>query len=57
MIASFTDGFLRFFDIGKTKNLGRCKINNIDDTDNVDFAIQLKIMPSGNHIIASTKNG
>jgi WD40 repeat protein len=24
MVASFSDGFIRFFDINKTKNLGRC---------------------------------
>lgn len=57
MVTAFTDGFLRFFDISKTKNLGRCKVNNVEDDDNIDYVIQMKILPSGNHIMASTKNG
>lgn len=37
MIASFSDGFIRFFDLDKAKNLGRCKINSADESDENDI--------------------
>jgi len=73
MICSFTDGYVRFFDLGTSKLLGRCQIHSGIEDENpdkskpektfedgrtiVDFIISLKILPSGNHILAATKNG
>lgn len=66
MVCSFTDGYLRFFDMNASKLLGRCKINSgLDDRDPkakegeamVDYAVSIKILPSGNHMFAATKNG
>jgi hypothetical protein len=67
MICSFTDGYLRFFDLGTSKLLGRCQIHSgIEDKDPnakeeeqavKDYVISAKILPSGNHILAATKNG
>ena len=67
MICSFTDGFLRFFDLGTSKLLGRCQIHSgIEDKNPkdageeqamVDYVVSIKILPSGNHILAATKNG
>ena len=69
MVCSFTDGYLRFFDLGTSKLLGRCQIhsgvekntkedkNEDEDEGMIDFVVSLKILPSGNHILAATKNG
>jgi WD40 repeat protein len=63
MVTSFTDGFLRFFDLNASKLLGRCQIHSGVEDDineiktNVDYVISIKILPSGNHILAATKNG
>jgi len=69
MVSSFTDGYLRFFDLSGSKLLGRCQIHSgIEDKDPnqkddqeqqaiVDYVVSIKILPSGNHILAATKNG
>jgi hypothetical protein len=65
MICSFTDGYLRFFDLGTSKLLGRCQVHSgIEDKDpnNLgeaikDYVVSVKILPSGNHILAATRNG
>jgi len=75
MVTSFTDGYLRFFDLSSSKLLGRCQIHSgIEDPDPrdgeenkdqdpleqqsiIDQVISIKILPSGNHIFAATKNG
>ena len=69
MVSSFTDGYLRFFDLNTSKLLGRCQIHpGIEDKDPkqkddqeqqsiVDYVVSIKILPSGNHIFAATKNG
>jgi hypothetical protein len=64
MISSWTDGYLRFFDLGSSKLLGRCQIHSgIEDKDPkgasavVDFVVSIKLLPSGNHLFAATQNG
>jgi hypothetical protein len=59
MVACFTDGFLRFFEIqSKSKVLGRCQINHQEEGSGlVDYLIVIKILPSGNHILGASKNG
>ena len=64
MISSWTDGYLRFFDLSTSKLLGRCQIHSgIEDKDPkgaeavVDFIVSIKLLPSGNHILAATQNG
>ena len=66
MVSSFTDGYLRFFDLNASKLLGRCQIHSgIEDKDPsskegeamVDYVVSIKILPSGDHILAATKNG
>ena len=59
MIASFTDGFIRFFEINnKARTLGRCQINPAQEgSEVVDYIISLKMLPSGNHILGASKNG
>jgi WD40 repeat protein len=66
MVSSFTDGYLRFFDLNASKLLGRCQIHSgLDDKDPnedeseaiVDYVVSIKILPSGDHILAATKNG
>ena len=48
-IASFTDGYLRFFDIGeKATSIGRAKIAE------KDYINELVILPSGSHLLCST---
>jgi len=52
MIASFTDGYLRFFDIGeKSLSLGWAKISEND------YVNQMTMMPTGNHIVCTTALG
>jgi hypothetical protein len=70
MVCSFTDGYLRFFDLSSSKLLGRCLVHSgIEDVNPsskekseetesiVDTVISIKILPSGNHILIATKNG
>jgi WD40 repeat protein len=59
MIASFTDGYVRFFEINdKARTLGRCQISNaIEGSEMIDYVVSLKILPSGNHILCATKHG
>ena len=65
MICSFTDGYLRFFDLGTSKLLGRCQVHSgIEDQDPnnpgealKDYVVSAKILPSGNHILCATRNG
>lgn len=65
MVSAFTDGYLRFFDLDGSKLLGRCQIHSgIEDPNPknesealVDYVVSIKILPSGNHIFAATKNG
>ena len=65
MVCSFTDGYVRFFDLGTSKLLGRCQVHSGIEDQNpdpnqkektfedgqtiVDYIISLKILPSGNH--------
>lgn len=52
MVAGFTDGYVRFFETDKkNSSLGRCKISEDD------YIVELKIMPSGNHILAASSLG
>lgn len=57
MVTSFTDGFLRFFELNKFKNLGRCQIYSDQENNANDYLIDLKILPSGNQIMGASKNG
>jgi len=58
MVCSFSDGYLRFFDLDSAKNLGRCLINQAEENnDNVDFVTEIKILPSGIHLLCATKYG
>ena len=60
MVASFTDGFLRFFEIqSKCKTLGRCQIQPPEggSSDFIDYLVSLKILPSGNHMLGASRNG
>lgn len=58
LITSFTDGYLRFFDMQASRNMGRCLIRSAEeDADASDYATHLKILPSGVHIMGVTKNG
>ena len=44
MITSFTDGFLRFFDLGSSKLLGRCQIHSGIEDVNPKKTISQKAM-------------
>lgn len=74
MICSFTDGYVRFFDLGSSKLLGRVQVHSGIEDQNpdptaqnqktfedgesiVDYIISMKILPSGNHVLAATRNG
>ncbi len=52
LLASYTDGFLRFFSL-EGKTLGRLQTTG----DLVDPLIALRILPSGNHVLAASRNG
>jgi hypothetical protein len=51
MVAAFTDGYLRFFELRKSKSLGRCTV--ADD----DSVCGMKLLPSGQHMIVATRLG
>ena len=55
LVSAFTDGFIRFFNLSNSQNLGRIKIENPEATN--DFVISVKILPSGIHLIGVTKFG
>ena len=70
MVCSFSDGYLRFFDLSSSKLLGRCLVhsgiedvnpkaeNNQEKSESiVDIVVSIKILPSGNHILIATKHG
>jgi hypothetical protein len=57
MVGSFTDGYIRFFEVNKSKNLGRCLIYSDQERSITDHLVSLKILPSGNHILGASKNG
>jgi hypothetical protein len=61
MVTSFSDGWVRFFDINNSKLLGRTQIHpnaeQSEQQDIIDYVVSLKILPSGNHILAATKYG
>jgi hypothetical protein len=59
MIASFTDGFLRFFEIqNKAKTLGRCLVHTPNEEHSlVDYLVSIKLLPSGNHLLGASRNG
>jgi hypothetical protein len=58
LITSFTDGYIRFFDLQSSRNLGRCLLSSAEEeTLTNDYATHMKILPSGNHILGATKNG
>ena len=56
MICSFTDGYIRFFDLQDSRCLGRCLINSPNEEadpasengyDLLDYVISIRILPSG----------
>jgi hypothetical protein len=58
LISSFTDGYIRFFDLQNSRNLGRVLLRSADEENLTnDYATHIKILPSGNHILGATKNG
>lgn len=60
LFCSFTDGFIRFFDLTESKLIGRCEIHTGSaDSQKVvtDVAVALKVLPDGCHLYAATKNG
>lgn len=59
MVAAFSDGYMRFFDLDKAKNLGRCKINSADEDPNaqIDPVKFMRILPSGEHVLCATHFG
>jgi len=50
-VCSFSDGFIRFFDLLNAKNMGRCMMNENDKV------VDLAFFPNGTHILASSKAG
>ena len=66
MICSFTDGYIRFFDVQDSRCLGRCLVNSPNEEadpgaengyDPLDYVIAIRILPSGQHLLCATKNG
>ena len=66
MACSFTDGYIRFFDLQDSRCLGRCLISSPNEEaepgqernlDPLDYVITIKILPSGQHMLCATKNG
>jgi WD40 repeat protein len=65
LVSAYTDGYIRFFDLQESKNLGRCLIVSANEEPNpttnqieaTDLVSHLRILPSGNHILCATKNG
>jgi WD40 repeat protein len=67
MVCSFSDGYIRFFDLQDSRNLGRCKVMSpneeadpaaeSDVADPLDYVVSIKILPSGQHMLCATKNG
>ncbi len=52
LVASFTDGYIRFFDIAdKSTSLGRAKISEND------YINSLTLMPTGSHILCTSALG
>jgi WD40 repeat protein len=52
IVAGFTDGYIRFFEIDKkNSSLGRCQISE------GDYIMDIKILPTGNHILAASSLG
>ena len=51
LILAFTDGYLRFFEITKSRNLGRCQVST------EDHIVELRVLPSGKHILCATALG
>jgi len=50
-VCSFTDGYIRFFDLFNGKNMGRCMINEND------LVVDLAFFPNGTHILTASKAG
>lgn len=50
-VCSFSDGYLRFFDLSDAKNMGRCMVNENDKI------IDLAFLPNGTHIFTASKSG
>eukprot|EP00347_Sterkiella_histriomuscorum_P023802 403333335 len=57
MVTSFTDGFIRFFEVNKSQNLGRCQIYSDQEKSVTDYLVSMRILPSGNHILGASKHG
>ena len=69
MVCSFSDGYLRFFDLQESRCLGRCLIQSPNEEpdpsapeeakglDPLDYVVSIRILPSGQHILCATKNG
>ena len=56
LVAGFTDGYLRFFDISDLgKNLGRCLFSGTGGPD--DHPIALRFLPSGNECYCASRMG
>lgn len=57
MVCSFTDGFIRFFDLQDGRNLGRCLIRSPNEEadpsaesealETLDYVVTIRILPSG----------
>jgi len=57
LVLSHSDGFVRFFEISRGRSLGRYKVGGADQEDASDYVVAMRILPSGNHIMAATLNG
>lgn len=50
-VCSFTDGYVRFFDLCSGSNMGRCMVSEND------LVVGLVFFPNGTHILAASKAG
>lgn len=70
MLAAFTDGIVRVFDIDKSMSLGKIDMGSAStlapsldnpvkpgEDKNNDYIVSMKILPSGNHVMTATRNG
>ena len=50
-VCSFSDGYIRFFDLMTAKNMGRCLVNENDQV------LDMAFFPNGTHILTASKAG
>ncbi len=50
-VCSFSDGYIRFFDLLNAKNMGRCMVNENDQV------LDMAFFPNGTHILTASKAG